>query len=164
MPPEAADSPLPYPRARCSRETADAEATRALARRLAALLRPGDFLALCGELGAGKTTFVQGLAEGLGVAGRVSSPTFILLHAHLGPLPLCHLDAYRVRTAEELRDLGAEELAEAGVTALEWADRVPALWPPEVILITLEYAGEGRRLHFEGRGPRPAALVKELCA
>jgi tRNA threonylcarbamoyladenosine biosynthesis protein TsaE len=164
MPPEPADFPELCPPPRCSRETHDAEATRALARRLAALLRPGDFLALCGELGAGKTTFVQGLAQGLGVAGRVSSPTFILLHAHPGPVPLCHLDAYRVHTTEELGDLGAEELAEAGVTALEWADRVPALWPPEVLIITLEYAGDGRRLHFEGRGPRPAALVQELCA
>lgn len=158
--PEAATPP----RARCTLEAPDAEATRALGRRLAALLRPGDFLALCGDLGAGKTTFVQGLAEGLGVTGRVCSPTFILLHAHPGPIPLCHLDAYRVASAEQLRDLGADDLAERGVTALEWADRVPALWPPELLLLTLEYDGEGRRLHLEGRGAHPAAVVRELCA
>jgi tRNA threonylcarbamoyladenosine biosynthesis protein TsaE len=164
MPPESAARPLNLPVARCVRCTEDPEATRALARRLAARLRPDDFLALCGELGAGKTTFVQGLAAGLGVEGRVSSPTFVLMHCHPGRLPLCHLDAYRVGCAEEFAELGVEDFAAAAVTVLEWADRLPELWPPEVLVVTLAYTDTGRRLEFEGRGPRLAALVEELCA
>ena len=146
----------------CVYYTRSAEETRALAQALAALLRSGDFLALIGELGGGKTCFVQGLAEGLGVQGRVSSPTFVLLHYHPGPLPLVHLDAYRVGSAEEFRELGVEEYARSGVIALEWADRVPDLWPAEALIIRFDYAGEGRQLEFQGRGARPAALVEEL--
>jgi tRNA threonylcarbamoyladenosine biosynthesis protein TsaE len=139
-----------------------AETTRALARQWAVSLRAGDFLALIGELGGGKTCFVQGLAEGLEVAGRVSSPTFVLLHYHPGPLPLVHLDAYRVGTAEEFRELGVEEYARTSVIALEWADRVPELWPAEALVIRFGYAEGGRRIEFEGRGERPGALVEEL--
>jgi tRNA threonylcarbamoyladenosine biosynthesis protein TsaE len=138
------------------------EATQSLARHLARLLRAGDFLALLGELGGGKTCFVQGLAEGLGVQGRVSSPTFVLLHYHPGPLPLVHLDAYRVASAEEFRDLGVEEYARTSVIALEWADRVPDLWPVEALTIRFAYAENGRRIEFAGRGERPRALVVEL--
>jgi tRNA threonylcarbamoyladenosine biosynthesis protein TsaE len=126
------------------------------------LLCAGDFLALIGELGGGKTCFVQGLAEGLGVQGRVSSPTFVLLHYHPGPLPLVHLDAYRVASAEELRDLGVEEYARTSVIALEWADRIPDLWPADTLIIRFGYAEGGRRLEFTARGERPAALVEEL--
>lgn len=138
------------------------EATQALARRLAQYLQAGDFLALCGELGSGKTCFVQGLAQGLPVPGRVSSPSFVLMHYHPGPLPLSHLDAYRVESAEEFRQLGADEYARLSVLALEWADRVPDLWPEEVLVINLSYAEGGRRIEFVGRGQRPALLVEEL--
>lgn len=143
----------------CSRSP---EATRELARRLAALLQAGDFLALTGELGGGKTCFVQGLAAGLNVQGRVSSPTFVLLHYHSGRLPLLHLDAYRVGSAHELRDLGLDDYATTSVIVLEWADRVPELAPPEALSIRLEYAEEGRRITLSGRGDRVAALIKEL--
>ena len=95
-----------------------AEELQALAARLARDLAPGDFLALCGDLGSGKTCFVQGLARGLGVSWRVTSPTFVLLHLHPGTPPLCHLDAYRVGSAQELLDLGLEEYAETAVVAL----------------------------------------------
>jgi tRNA threonylcarbamoyladenosine biosynthesis protein TsaE len=145
----------------CSASPGD---TLALARELAALLQAGDFLALTGELGGGKTCFVQGLAEGLGAQGRVSSPTFVLLHYHPGPLPLLHLDAYRVGGAQELRDLGLDEYAESSVIVVEWADRVPELVPADALTIRFEYAEGGRRLELVGRGPRSAALVKELRA
>ena len=138
------------------------EATQALARSLATLLQPGDFLALVGELGGGKTCFVQGLAAGLGVQGRVSSPTFVLLHYHPGPLPLCHLDAYRVGSAEELRDLGVDDYARTSVLAVEWADRVPDLWPAETLVINFAYDDGGRRLEFAPRGQRPAELVERV--
>ena len=133
-----------------------------MARRLAPGLRAGDFLALIGELGGGKTCFVQGLAEGLGAQGRVSSPTFVLLHYHPGPLPLCHLDAYRVASTEELRDLGVEDYARTSVIALEWADRVPDLWPAQALVLRFTYTPLGRQIEFTGRGERPMALVEEL--
>ncbi|HEY3397913.1 MAG TPA: tRNA (adenosine(37)-N6)-threonylcarbamoyltransferase complex ATPase subunit type 1 TsaE [Armatimonadota bacterium] len=138
------------------------EQTRELARRLAAYLRPGDFLALCGELGGGKTCFVQGLAEGLGALGRVSSPTFVLLHYHPGPLPLCHLDAYRVASAEEFRDLGVDDYARTGVVALEWADRLPELWPAELLIVNFSYTADGRCLELSGRGERWSPVLEEL--
>ena len=144
--------------------TAGPEETQALARKLAALLRPGDFLALVGELGGGKTCFVQGLAEALGVQGRVGSPTFVLLHYHPGPLPLCHVDAYRVGSGEELRDLGLEDYARLGVIALEWADRVPEVCPPDALTISFAYADPGRRLEFSARGERSTALLEEIGA
>lgn len=138
------------------------ETTQAVARRLAPRLQAGDFLALCGELGSGKTCFAQGLAAGLQVQGRVSSPSFVLMHYHPGALPLCHLDAYRVDSAEEFYQLGVDEYAHTSVMALEWADRVPDLWPAEVLVINLSYADSGRRLELIGRGARAAALVEEL--
>jgi len=142
--------------------TTTAQETQACARWLAGRLQVGDFLALCGDLGSGKTCFVQGLADGLRVEGRVSSPSFVLLHYHPGPLPLLHLDAYRVRSSAEFRDLGMDDYARTCVIALEWADRVPDLWPREVLAINFTYANAGRRLEFVGRGARPSALVEEL--
>lgn len=165
--------------------TQSAEETRGLARQVAGKLEAGQFLALVGDLGAGKTTFVQGLAEGLGVTGRVSSPTFVLMHCHAGPVPLCHLDAYRVSSGEELRQAGAEEYLDNAVVVVEWADRVPDFWPAEALVVRVAYAqetgpcwkqaevrGNGagssaaaegmRRIVIEGRGERPAAIVREL--
>ena len=160
--PGSAESTLPT----CTRKflTEDAPETRDLAQRLAERLQAGDFVALIGELGAGKTTFAQGLAAGLGVTGRVSSPTFVLMHCHPGPLPLCHVDAYRVATGQELREAGVEEYADAAVTAVEWADRVPDFWPPEVIVVNLAYTDTTRRVELTGRGSRLAAVVRELSA
>ena len=144
--------------------SASPEETRALAGRLSALLRPGDFLALSGDLGAGKTCFVQGLAAGLHVEGRVSSPTFVLLHYHPGPLPLCHLDAYRLDSAEELELLGLADYAADSVIALEWAERVPEAVPAEALLLHLSFAGEGRVLEITARGARPTRLLEEWSA
>lgn len=143
----------------CSRSP---QATRKLARRLAARLQAGDFLALSGQLGGGKTCFVQGLAEGLGVQGRVSSPTFVLLHYHPGPVPLLHLDAYRVSSGQELRDLGLDDYMDRCVVVLEWADRVPELVPEEALSLRFEYAEQGRHIILSGRGERAAALIEEL--
>jgi len=96
------------------------------------------------------------------VHGRVSSPTFVLLHYHPGPVPLCHLDAYRVNSAEEFRDLGVDDYARTSAIALEWADRVPDLWPPDTLVIRFVYADGGRRLEFSARGERAAALLEGL--
>lgn len=104
--------------------------TAAAGRNLAASLRAGAVLLLFGDLGAGKTAFVRGLAEGLGVPrDDVSSPTFTLVQEYRGGrLPLFHVDLYRLNNPREIDDLGLEEIADDGVLAIEWAEKLPA--PP----------------------------------
>ncbi len=108
------------------------EETAALGRSLAAELRPGDVLALAGDLGAGKTRFTQGLAAGLGVEGGVTSPTFTLVHEYPGGrLPLTHIDLYRLENPAEVLGIGLDDyLYGEGVTVIEWADKFEALMPP----------------------------------
>lgn len=143
-------------------ETASADETRRVARHLAALLAPGDLVALVGPLGAGKTCFVQGLAEGLGVEGAVTSPTFVLMRLHRGVPPLCHVDAYRLQGAYELLDLGLEDWRPESIVAVEWADQVAAALPDERVEVVIEYAGAGRRVTVRGLGPRPAQIVERM--
>ncbi len=127
--------------------TGGAEETEELGADLARSLRDGDVVALVGELGAGKTTFVRGLARGLFVKEAVLSPSFVLARSYRGRLPFHHLDLYRVTSARELEEVGLLELLPpaAGVTAVEWADRIPDLIPPGAVWVTLEHAGEDRR-------------------
>ena len=112
---------LPLPQA-----TTSADATRALGRRLAGLLRAGDLVVLSGRLGAGKTALTQGIASGLGVSGPVTSPTFVLARVHDGPVPLVHVDAYRLRDAGapglELDGLDLDASLPDSVTVVEWGD------------------------------------------
>ncbi len=143
-------------------ETPAPEDTRAVAGRLAELLRPGDLVALVGPLGAGKTCFVQGLAEGLGITGPVTSPTFVLMRLHRGATPLCHVDAYRLSGAEELVDLGFDDWLQESVVALEWADTVCDALPPERIEVLIDYAVEGRVLRLRGIGPRSARIIERM--
>lgn len=122
---------------------------RALGRELAEELAGGGVVALCGELGAGKTELVKGLAAGLDYHGVVSSPTFTLLHEYRGgKCPLFHFDFYRVEEAEEIVDLGWDELLEEeGIVAVEWADRFPGLLPPNAEILEIEVLpGGGRRV------------------
>ncbi len=139
--------------------TRSAEETRALARRLAPQLRPGDVVLLVGELGAGKTTFVRGLAEGLGLdPGRVSSPTFVLIQEYEreGAPSLYHVDAYRVRDPCELLEVGLEEYFERpGITVIEWGDKVRELVPPGAIEIRFEVLEDDRRRIRVRRLQRP---------
>ncbi|HEX4430258.1 MAG TPA: tRNA (adenosine(37)-N6)-threonylcarbamoyltransferase complex ATPase subunit type 1 TsaE [Frankiaceae bacterium] len=100
---------------------ATADDTRALGARIAGLVRPGDLIVLDGPLGAGKTVFVQGLAAGLGSAGRVTSPTFVIARVHEGGrLPLVHVDAYRLTGRLEVDDLDLDTDLTAAVVAVEW--------------------------------------------
>jgi tRNA threonylcarbamoyladenosine biosynthesis protein TsaE len=125
------------------------EQTEQIASDLAATLRPGDCIALHGELGAGKTQFIRGLVAGLGgPLRRVCSPTFVLLNIYAGGrLTVYHLDAYRVGGDEDFQAIGFSELLEqGGVVAVEWAERVAALLPPEHIEVTLTPTGEHGRL------------------
>lgn len=115
------------------------EETRRAAISLAPALRPGSVLALHGDLGAGKTCFIQGLAEGLGVTAAVSSPTYTLIGEYQGRLPFYHADLYRLDDPHEALRAGLEEyLYGAGVTAVEWAERAASLLPPHTIHVYLQ--------------------------
>ena len=122
------------------------EETAAVGRDLAATLSAGDVVLLFGDLGAGKTAFVRGLAEGLGVSrDEVSSPTFTLIQEYRdGRLPLFHVDLYRIEDPREFDELGLDEIAEDGVLAIEWAERLPGP-PPDAIRISIAHAGERER-------------------
>ena len=109
---------------RVSRSAAE---TEALGEELAAGLARGDLLLLAGELGAGKTTFVRGLARGLGSTAGVQSPTFQLVRVYPGRIQLAHVDLYRLESAAELADIGLDDLLDEGVVAVEWGDRLRRL-------------------------------------
>lgn len=131
--------------------------TRALARRLSRCLVGGDVLLLQGDLGAGKTEFVKGLAEGLQVTDLVTSPTFTLLNVYHGAMPLYHFDLYRLEDAEELDNIGfAEYLGGDGVAVIEWPDRFPMEMPSEHILVELLPGAndQERFVRIEARGSR----------
>ena len=132
-----------------------AEATRALAAEMARCANPGAVVALSGDLGAGKTCFIQGLAAGLGVEGPVTSPTFIMIAEHAGRLPLYHVDLYRTESLEEIRRLGLEELLDGpGVTAIEWAEKAELLLPLRAVHVHIEGAGdEPRTIEIAGALP-----------
>jgi tRNA threonylcarbamoyladenosine biosynthesis protein TsaE len=110
-------------------------------------LSAGDVVLLVGDLGAGKTAFVRGLAEGLGVdRDEVSSPTFTLMQEYRGGrLPLFHVDLYRLDDPREIEDLGLDEIAEDGVLAIEWAEKLSTP-PPAAVRVTLAHAGDAERL------------------
>lgn len=138
--------------------TAGPQETVALGRRLAADARPGDVWALVGDLGAGKTHFVQGVVAGLGANVAATSPTFTLVHEYPGGrLPVFHFDFYRLEDASEALALGWEEYLDegGGLTLVEWADKFPALLPPGARWLRFGIGtGEARRI-VEGRTAAP---------
>ncbi len=120
--------------------------TRRVAAALARQLQPPAIVALFGDIGAGKTCFVQGLAAGLGLRETVTSPTFIIINEYPGPVPLYHMDLYRLPEAEDALQAGIEEYFERpGITVIEWAERAEALLPPSAIRVRLENAGPRQR-------------------
>ena len=126
--------------------TRSAEETEAEGERLGLALKPGDLLLLVGPLGAGKTTFVRGLARGTGSHDPVASPTFVLVRKYHGRVPLAHVDLYRLDRAPELRDLGLEELLDEGAVVIEWGDRLDA---PGARVIAIEpLGGDERRIRL----------------
>lgn len=128
-------------------ETATAEETEAEGEHAGRTLKEGDLLLLVGPLGAGKTTFVRGLARGIGSTDAVASPTFVLVRNYRGRVPLAHVDLYRLERAPELRDLGLDELLDGGAVVIEWGDRIEA---PGARVITIEpLGGDRRRIRFE---------------
>lgn len=120
--------------------TSAVEETRALGSALADLVGPGDIIVLNGELGAGKTAFTQGFAEGLGVTEQVVSPTFTIARAYRGRLALNHLDVYRLEHLQEAVDLGLAELSDDdSVTLIEWGEVILAALPPDHLEVRLSY-------------------------
>ncbi|MGH9171345.1 MAG: tRNA (adenosine(37)-N6)-threonylcarbamoyltransferase complex ATPase subunit type 1 TsaE [Acidimicrobiales bacterium] len=148
--------------------TSSEEQTRAVGRRLASVLGGGDVVLLVGGLGAGKTTFVKGMAEGLGYEGEVTSPTFTLCHCYPGRLDLVHVDMWRLERVDEIRDLALEEDLEGGaVLVAEWGEAAEGVFG-EGALQVLFGAGasvECRELTFDpapawaGRSEQLAAAV-----
>jgi tRNA threonylcarbamoyladenosine biosynthesis protein TsaE len=140
-------------------------ATRAAGRNLGRVLAPGDFVALMGELGAGKTLLVKAMAEGAG-AEPASSPSFALVHLYRGPVPLQHLDLYRLSGPAELFALGFDDLlAEPAATVCEWAERAQNALPQDRLEISLAHAGpHSRTLRASATGPRGERLLRALGA
>lgn len=124
----------------------DAEATRALGRDIATRLKPGDVVALSGDLGAGKTTLTQGLARGLGIESDVLSPTFALMSEYRnGRVPLLHVDAYRLTSASDADHLGLDEYLDNGwALVVEWPENIEGALPEGGPAVHLEHAGEER--------------------
>ena len=126
--------------------SASAEATEATGERLGRTLGPGAVVALTGELGAGKTCFVQGLVRGLGATIRATSPTFVLVNEYKGRVPIHHVDAYRTDSMTELMDLGLLEMVGGeGVTLIEWADKLAPLLPPDAVHVHIAGVGDEPR-------------------
>ena len=129
--------------------TASAEETESAGERLGRSLQPGAVVALTGELGAGKTCFVQGLVRGLGASVRATSPTFVLVNQYRGRVLVHHVDAYRTDSMTELMDLGLLDLMGGDdVTLIEWADKLEPLLPPDAI-----------RVHIAGVGDEPRTIT-----
>jgi tRNA threonylcarbamoyladenosine biosynthesis protein TsaE len=142
--------------------------TRKLAAALGEVARPGDLLLLCGDLGAGKTAFVQGYAEALGVTDPVTSPTFTLANQYSGRLDVHHLDVYRLEQLGEVADLGLFELLDnSAVVLIEWGDAIEPVLPSDYLEVTFTFGdGEGdddRRLVFNPVGQRWSARARALA-
>jgi tRNA threonylcarbamoyladenosine biosynthesis protein TsaE len=128
------------------KETLSAQETTALGQRIGAQLKSGDILALSGPLGAGKTTLIQGIAQGLEIKDYVTSPTFILINEYQGRLPFYHIDLYRLEDPAQIEDLGIFEYFEKdGIVVIEWAERLGDLLPENAKQIKIEVRGENKR-------------------
>ena len=138
-----------------------ADAMRAFGRRLAGLLQAGDLVILSGALGAGKTTLVQGIGEGLGVRGPVTSPTFVIARVHpsvTGGPDLVHADAYRLASPAEVDDLDLDATVDSSVTVIEWGGGLAEGLATDRLEVAITLAGLGRADRFTGHGERWAAL------
>lgn len=133
---------------------------------LGTLVRAGDVVVLTGDLGAGKTHLVQGMAIALNAGERVTSPTFNLLLVHPGRVPLYHFDLYRLEREEDLEDIAFYETVEGdGVSAIEWGDRFPASLPPDRLVVAIHRGGEqDRRFEVAGTGERGVELASAWLA
>jgi tRNA threonylcarbamoyladenosine biosynthesis protein TsaE len=140
--------------------------TESVGAALGAFLREGDLVVLGGDLGAGKTTFVKGVARALGVRDPVTSPTFTIVQEYDGPVPVAHVDIYRLKRVQELHDLGLEEMLDDRVVLVEWGDVVAPLLPSErvEVQLTIGDAPDMRAIEIVAQGPGWAARRDALDA
>jgi tRNA threonylcarbamoyladenosine biosynthesis protein TsaE len=141
------------------------EQTRRLGIRLGSLLQPGDLICLSGDLGAGKTTLVQGLAQGWGSLDAVSSPTFVLCNLYRRPdhIQLAHLDAYRLQSAWDAEDLDLDAMLVDGAMVVEWPERIEAALPRERLWVKMRWvADEQRGMLFLPQGARYEHILAEF--
>ncbi len=142
------------------------ETTRQLGQALGALLQPGDCICLQGDLGAGKTTFVQGIAAGWGARDEVSSPTFVLVNIYRGTdeKKLFHLDTYRIESPAEAEELDLDAMFAQGPLLIEWPERIQPVLPAENLWVTLKYVDETQRqLNFQATGLRHQQILAGLA-
>jgi len=135
--------------------------TRSLGSTLGEVAVVGCVVCLMGDLGAGKTTFAQGVGQGLGVLDDVVSPTFVLISEYEGRIPFLHADLYRL-TATELDVLGLEEILETcnGVAVVEWGDRFPVVFPVDRLEVKIHFEGEGRVLQVKATGTHHRSILQ----
>ncbi len=146
-------------------ETHSEQETKELGAAFGGVLADGDVVALHGDLGAGKTHFVQGIAVGMGVQDVVASPTFTILNYYEGGIPLQHFDFYRLEEEEELDNLGFDEYLRGGVTVIEWSEKFPGRLPESAAHITIEKTGpEDRLVRFVFSGSRWRRAENEVKA
>lgn len=137
--------------------TGSAEETAKLGKKLGEALEKGDIVCLIGDLGTGKTAFTNGIAEGLGIKGYITSPTFTLVNEYKGRVPLYHFDVYRITDPDEMFEIGFEEYLEgSGVVVIEWADAIGELIPKEHIRVEIKKdlpsGSDARILSFDFKG------------
>lgn len=141
------------------------EQTRRLGMRLGSMLQPGDLVCLNGDLGAGKTTFVQGLSQGWGSLDIVTSPTFVLVNQYqrMDGNTLYHLDAYRMQNALEAEDLDLVQMIDSGCLVVEWPENIRKALPTDCLWIDMQYvAEESRQMAFKPCGERYIAILAEF--
>jgi len=137
-----------------------------IGKEIGGFLLAGDVVALAGELGTGKTQFIKGLAEGVGVGKStyISSPSFTLINEYPGRVPFYHIDMFRLTSEKEAEGLGLEEYFQGnGITAIEWADKIPSLLPEELLWVHLRYTGKNTRsIEMIPKGKRYEGLMREI--
>jgi len=132
-------------------ETSSAAETIELGRTLASRLEPGDVVAFYGELGAGKTTMIKGIAAGLGVADVVKSPSFVIVTEYVGRLPVYHVDLYRLDEKSDFESIGLDSYLDGdGVCLIEWAERAEKVLPDTTTRVRMSVEGAGRRIEIAG--------------
>jgi len=147
-------------------KTKSSAETIRIGKNIGSRLLPGDVVALVGELGAGKTQFIKGMAAGVGV-GRpvtISSPSFTLINEYLARIPFYHIDLFRLQWEKEAEDLGLEDYFQGeGITAVEWADKIPNFLPKELLLIHIAHTGKHTRsIEIIGEGKRYLTLIDQI--